>query len=552
MKLLMFLFFILLFSFGCRNKISHESKILSQVENIFIIDPDSALELLSGITDADNLSDKDKADYWRLKGMSEYFGYREIVKEPMIMYSIEYYKKHKMTKQLIDSYLLLAAQYNENHEYLPAMDNLLTGLSLAVQINDSLQIATIHKRLGYIYMDNNLEDKAIESFRKSLQYEKNNHSALYYLGLIEVTDSAEYYRIESIKMAIEMNDIITAKRYITNYTYQCMLHKNYNKAKEYLELLDTYGIDYSYPDRFDILWGEIYLSTGYTDSAEYYLKKAEQEMPDVPDTEKKHIDIFYYNGTYCLRSFIDYLKHEKVNISAFPEYNFLMSSLKMKDILIEEERNKTLLLELENSNWKLENQKIQLQFKFFILILVFFIIIVLLYLRMLFVRKRVRLAEADERYEALIRMINNISENKPEVPDQNVLLKIIFQQLGFIRKIANSPTPENHELLKRIVNFSDNDESLLEWEDIYSIINMKHNSFHRYLVNSYGYTLIDKEIQLCCLLCEGFTTKDISVLIRQSSQTIYQRKTTIRKKLGMGEKEDIIVFLKNRFNDGNL
>ena len=50
----------------------------------------------------------------------------------------------------------------------------------------------------------------------------------------------------------------------------------------------------------------------------------------------------------------------------------------------------------------------------------------------------------------------------------------------------------------------------------------------------------EKEIQLCCLLCAGFSTKEISVVTQQSVRTIYQRKTDIRHKLGMDEKEDII------------
>ena len=55
--------------------------------------------------------------------------------------------------------------------------------------------------------------------------------------------------------------------------------------------------------------------------------------------------------------------------------------------------------------------------------------------------------------------------------------------------------------------------------------------------------LSEKEIQLCCLLCAGFSTKEISVVTQQSVRTIYQRKTDIRHKLGMDEKEDIVAFI---------
>ena len=63
---------------------------------------------------------------------------------------------------------------------------------------------------------------------------------------------------------------------------------------------------------------------------------------------------------------------------------------------------------------------------------------------------------------------------------------------------------------------------------------------HTHLVRLSDGRLLEKEIQLCCLLCAGFSTKEISVVTQQSVRTIYQRKTDIRHKLDMDEKEDII------------
>lgn len=56
-----------------------------------------------------------------------------------------------------------------------------------------------------------------------------------------------------------------------------------------------------------------------------------------------------------------------------------------------------------------------------------------------------------------------------------------------------------------------------------------------YLTRKYNYAV-----------CYGaeFSTKEISVVTQQSIPTIYQRKTNIRKKLGMDEKEDIIDFIR--------
>jgi DNA-binding CsgD family transcriptional regulator len=81
------------------------------------------------------------------------------------------------------------------------------------------------------------------------------------------------------------------------------------------------------------------------------------------------------------------------------------------------------------------------------------------------------------------------------------------------------------------------------WEDLYPVIDRIYDGFYTQMNQCFGSVLIDKEQQLCCLLCAEFSTKEISVVTQQSIPTIYQRKTNIRKKLGMGEKEDIVGFI---------
>ncbi len=60
--------------------------------------------------------------------------------------------------------------------------------------------------------------------------------------------------------------------------------------------------------------------------------------------------------------------------------------------------------------------------------------------------------------------------------------------------------------------------------------------------------LNEREIQLACLLRAGFSTKEISVVVGQSTRTIYQRKTEIRKKLMLDEGADIAMEITSRIN----
>lgn len=165
----------------------------------------------------------------------------------------------------------------------------------------------------------------------------------------------------------------------------------------------------------------------------------------------------------------------------------------------------------------------------------------------LYVRNlRDRLIEAEERAETLTRLLEDATKSSSKEEDGQFFRKILLQQLGMIRLVAKQPTSQNQELLRRISGITSREvpvESLLVWEDLYPIIDRIYDNFYTKMESRFGDVLIDKEKQLCCLLCADFSTKEISVVTQQSIPTIYQRKTNIRKKLAMGEKEDIVEFI---------
>ena len=148
------------------------------------------------------------------------------------------------------------------------------------------------------------------------------------------------------------------------------------------------------------------------------------------------------------------------------------------------------------------------------------------------------LAEAEKATEE-----NTVNE-QTKTEDDAFFKKILLQQLGIIRLVAGTPTNQNQALLKRISGISGGEiptDSLLVWSDLYPVIDRLYDNFHTRLINQYGDTLTEKEVQICCLLCAGFSTKEIGVITGQSDATIYVRKTSIRKKIGAAEGQDIVV-----------
>ena len=111
--------------------------------------------------------------------------------------------------------------------------------------------------------------------------------------------------------------------------------------------------------------------------------------------------------------------------------------------------------------------------------------------------------------------------------------------------VAETPTEQNREMLRKLSSIeSDTGGALVNWRNVYEIIDNLYSGFYTRLHERYGDVLSDKEEQIIVLMLAGFSTKEISVITSQTMATIYTRKSTIRRKLSVPEKEDIVGFIR--------
>lgn len=168
-------------------------------------------------------------------------------------------------------------------------------------------------------------------------------------------------------------------------------------------------------------------------------------------------------------------------------------------------------------------------------------------------KRRQRERDNEERIEALQKMVDeyrSAPSKEPEKADSTTLRGIMLKQLGIIKMVAETPTEQNREMLRKIsaIDGETNGE-LVDWGKVFEMIDNLYSGFYSKLHRQYGEQLTPKEEQIIVLMVAGFSTKEISVITGQTTSTIYVRKSSIRKKLGVPEKEDIVVFLKNRGKD---
>ncbi len=116
--------------------------------------------------------------------------------------------------------------------------------------------------------------------------------------------------------------------------------------------------------------------------------------------------------------------------------------------------------------------------------------------------------------------------------------------------VAETPTEQNREMLRKISSIDgETNGGLVDWENLFKIIDNLYSGFYSTLHERYGDVLSPKEEQIIVLGLAGFSTKEISVITAQTTSTVYVRKSSIRKKLGVPGKEDIVRFLLERRED---
>ena len=273
----------------------------------------------------------------------------------------------------------------------------------------------------------------------------------------------------------------------------------------------------------------LWLNKGDKQRAERYMREAEELF----QTHKENISSPNIEaGLLAHQQVLNYALHGTYQTMPLAQYNNQWQEKDYKRYRVAEAKERSMR-DLRERNLYLTISR-QRQIILMIAIIFFALGIIVLVWSLSRRRKRM-LMEKEEEIETLRNLLNSHS-TKTETVQQ-----LMLRQLGIIKTIAGTPTEANQHLLAQLTALDENKAAaLVDWQSIYQTIDGAYANFYARLIQKYGDVLNEKEIQLCCLLRAGFSTKEINMLTRQSLQTIYQRKTQVRQKLGLAEGDDII------------
>lgn len=547
LEVMIIAFAFLLFT-GCSDM--NNRNILAEANLVLESNPDSSLILLSKIQYPILLKSKDKADYWRIRSYAHSKQGAAMVTDSLILFSLDYYKAHKEMQNMLESYLLAGEYY----EWIGLADSVISittqGLSESEKLNDSVYISKFLLLQGSIEYKRRNFKEAVELHKQMLRID-NNHYSYYIIGLLQnrISSEDDYrpYINRSIEQALAKGDSMSAAHYIRNYASILLTRKDYTDAIKLIKYSGEISEFYKDFGANHLTMADIYIQLNQLDSAQVYLDKAcTEKLKDSSGNYTNTNLLGYENAILALQAILDTKKNKVVDLTPMFQYNdWVIAENNNKNAILNKQLSDRYSLEKQNLELIIERQKMQ----FFFILSSFILFMASIVLYLFYMKKKRKVREIEERTETLQRLFRDALRVKDEKENNSLLFRnTLLQQLGIIRLIATSSTNKK-DLLQKIVNISNEEistESLLKWNDLFPIIDSVYDNFHKRLCLKYGSLLNEKELQLCCLLCADFSTAEISAVMQQSMQTIYQRKTTIRTKIKTDEKEDIINFLKKQ------
>lgn len=534
-------FIVSIFGVSC-SRTQRQAKILSDAERIAYDYPDSALSMLDLIEPSELSADSLRARYYLTKASIHDSQGHLRLSDSLIRYSADYYRDKDLNRAVRSA--ALSALYDYwvigDRNAIRQLDSLanLAGLP------DSLAIFPLRKRA---YWSTKLfdEDGNRPVIKRLISIDRDSASQQLYKYWLYIDYLFEGQNDSSLILLDSLIDEAVRSKSSTkqfSYEYEKMgtleelghYDECLNLADKFLEKAPGNSIEH-----YIHLWKSLALfNRGDRARAISELGKADSCAASISEAEKG-----YYNSfAYVLNTVFDFENTGRLRLTPIARINNRQKDNLFRTQYLQQESEQNALIS-ENRRLSLK-AKSERQTAAIIIIILAGLLITGLSLWYALNRRR-KSIEAEEQAEALSKMVEELKTPASPAVGQDSLRRTMLQQLGIIKMVAETPTEQNREMLRKISSIdSDTKGALVNWRNVFEIIDSLYSGFYTRLHDCYGNVLTDKEEQIIVLMLAGFSTKEISVITSQTTATIYVRKSSIRKKLGVPEKEDIVVFLR--------
>lgn len=534
---------------SCSKSMSQYNEEIDRAEKLMQSSVDSALSVLDAIEPSELKIDSLRAKYHFLKGYTHMAGNRSMIGDSLVRYAYDYYRGKDIVRDIRSS--IVFAWYKFWSGDTPGSLAMLDSLSGLSKVPDSIMVQTL--RVRALLGASEYQGRQLIPFAKKL-YELETDSvrkvearsmllaAYEYAG---ETDSALFIADELIDYA--RNNNWGDKQFLFELERAQLFAENGRNADSdelVGEIFRKAGYDNGAADLLYFQYAINALNSGDVGRASRNLVLADS----VAGKLRSEDDAYYRSYSNLLHAIIDFKQTGRIKLMHINGLNNRQN----------ERFNRIKASQWEAERGALHQQNVALALKAdnehkTVIILIISIVTLIIAAGALWIIRirRLRERENEERIEALQKMVDEYKAapvaQDSEIRNSVALRSTMLKQIGIIKMVAETPTEQNREMLQKISSIDGKtDGELVDWGNVFEIIDNLYSGFYTKLRGAYGDILSLKEEQIIVLMVAGFSTKEISVITGQTTSTIYVRKSSIRKKLGVPEKEDIVRFLQGK------
>ena len=537
---------------SCEDSISRYDKAMNDAERVMPINTDSAMTVLERIDPSSLKDDSLRAKYHYLLAFGHIRQNRSMIGDSLVSFAHKYYSGKDVVRDVRSG--TAYAWYKFWVGDTPGAIAMLDSLAGLPNVPDSIMVQTLRTRvlLGaaeyqgreLVPLAKRLESLEIDSLREieakymlltGYEYAGELDSALYILN--ELVDYARKNKWgeKHFLFDIERAQLLTEQG--KNTESDALIDEIFRKA----------GPDNGAASLLHFQYAINALNSGDTGRASQHLAIADSLASRLRGED----EAYFRSYSNLIHAIIDFKQTGRIKLMHINALNNRQS----------ERYNRMKASQWESERGALQQQaralalKAESQHKTVVILVIAFIAFLIAVGAVWVIRRRrLRERENEERAEALQKMVDELksapAQMQAKVNTPEALRRAMLQQLGIIKMVAETPTEQNREMLRKISSIeSDTDGELVNWDNVYELINTLYAGFYDKLQAVYSDLLTPKEKQIIVLMVAGFSTKEIGVITRQTTSTIYVRKSSIRKKIGVPEKQDIVAFLRAKISD---
>ena len=536
---------------SCSKSNSQYGKDIDRAEKVMRSDADSALSILDAIDPSELTADSLRAKYLYLKAYGNMARNHSMIGDSLISFAHNYYRGKDIVKDIRSGIALAWYKFwvGDTPGALAMLDS-IAGLSTvpdsvmvqALRIRTLLgaseyqgrQLIPLAKRLYEIETDTLRRTEARYMLLSAYEYAGETDSALTIVDAL-----IDYARNNGLGGKHFMFEIEKA---------QLLTEMGRNDESDRLinEILSKAGADNGAADLLHFQYAINALNSGNTARAAHHLALADSLAAGLRSDD----DAYFRSYSNLLHAMIDFKQNGRIKLTHISRlynrqnerFNRMKASQWESESGALQQQNRAMALKAESQHKTM-----------IILIISLAALLILGGSAWIIIVRRQRERDNEERIEALQKMVDEYKSTPVREADKagsSALRSIMLKQLGIIKMVAETPTEQNREMLRKISSLDgDTNGELVDWQNVFDMVDSLYSGFYSKFHEKYSSLLSLKEEQIIVLMTAGFSTKEISVITGQTTSTIYVRKSSIRKKIGVPEKEDIVAFLRAGIND---